>query len=49
VHERVLPQRHPAQVEVEIWRADELKVRRGHSAALDEIWSDVRRKAHPRW
>ena len=39
----------PVQVEVEIWRADELEVRRGLSSELDEMWSYVRSKAHPRW
>ena len=32
---------HPEQVEVEIWRADELEVRRGLSSELDEMWSYV--------
>ena len=45
----VLPHLHPDQVEVEIWRADELEVRRGLSSELDEMWSYVRSKAHPRW
>jgi hypothetical protein len=27
---------------VEIWRADELEVRRGLSSELDEMWSYVR-------
>ena len=40
---------HPEQVEVEIWRADELEVRRGLSSELDEMWSFVQAKAHPRW
>src|SRR5262245_6712771 len=35
--------------EVEIWRADELEVHRGFSSELDEMWSDVRGKANPRW
>ena len=37
------------QVEVEIWRADELEVRRGLSSELDEMGSYVRSKANPRW
>ena len=37
------------QVEVEIWRADELEVHRGLSSEFDEMWSDVARKANPRW
>ena len=40
---------HPEQVEVEIWRADELEVGRGLSSELDEMWSYVRSKANPRW
>jgi len=49
VHYSVLLYLHPEQVEVEIGRADELEVRRGLSAELDEMWSYVRSKAHPRW
>jgi insertion element IS1 protein InsB len=49
VNHRVLQHLHPAQVEVEIWRADELEVRRGFSSEFDEMWSYVRRKANPRW
>jgi insertion element IS1 protein InsB len=49
VNHRVLPHLHPDQVEVEIWRADELEVRRGLSSELDEMWSYVRSKANPRW
>ena len=45
----VLPHLRPEQVEVEIWRADELEVRRGLSSELDEMWSYVRSKANPRW
>ena len=40
---------NPEQVEVEIWRADELEVRRGLSSELDEMWSFVQAKANPRW
>jgi insertion element IS1 protein InsB len=40
---------HPEQVEVEVWRADELEVRRGLNSELDEMWSYVARKTHPRW
>src|SRR5262249_22668269 len=29
---------NPEQVEVEIWRADELEVRRGRSSELDDMW-----------
>ena len=39
----------PECVEVELWRADELAVRRGLSAELDEMWSYVRCKANRRW
>jgi insertion element IS1 protein InsB len=45
----VLQHLHPEQIEVEIWRADELEVRRGLSSELDEMWSYVRSKANPRW
>ena len=40
---------NPEQIAVEIWRADELEVRRGVRAALDEMWSFVARKTNPRW
>jgi insertion element IS1 protein InsB len=40
---------HPEQVEVAIWRADELEVRRGLSSALDDMWRFVQAKAPPRW
>ena len=49
MNHRVLQHLHPEQVEVEIWRADELEVRRGLSSELDEMWSYVRSKANPRW
>ena len=45
----VLAVLHPEQVEVETWRSDELEVRRGLSSELDEMWSFVQAKAHPRW
>ena len=45
----VLASVNPEQVEVEIWRADELEVRRGLSSELDEMWSYVCKKANPRW
>ena len=45
----VLVDLNPEHVEVEIWRSDELEVRRGLSAELDEMWSFVQAKAHPRW
>ena len=40
---------NPQQVEVEIWRADELEGRRGLSSELDEMWSFVARKRNLRW
>src|SRR5207237_5677642 len=49
VNKAVLQHLHPEQVAVEIWRADELEVRRGLSSELDEMWSYVRSKANPRW
>ena len=45
----VLAVLNPQQVEVEIWRADELEVRRRLSSELDEMWSSVARKSNPRW
>jgi insertion element IS1 protein InsB len=45
----VLASLQPEQVEVEICRAEELEVRRGLSSELDEMWSFVGTKAHPRW
>jgi insertion element IS1 protein InsB len=49
VHHGVLASLNPAHVEVEIWRADTLEVRRGLSSELDEMWSYVFKKTHPRW
>ena len=49
MNHHVLASLNPAQVEVEIWRADELEVRRGLSSELDEMWSFVKTKANPRW
>ena len=49
VHDGVLASLHPEHVEVEIWRADELEVRRGLSSELDEMWSYVAKKSNPRW
>ena len=49
VNQAVLQHLHPTQVAVELWRADALEVRRGLSSELDERWSYVRSKAHPRW
>jgi insertion element IS1 protein InsB len=44
----VLESVHPEQVEVEICRAEELEQRRGLTAELDEMWSDVGKKANQR-
>ena len=49
MHHTVLAILSPEQVEGELWRADELEVRRGLSAELDEMWSYVARKSNPRW
>jgi insertion element IS1 protein InsB len=49
VNQIVLKHLPPEHVEVEIWRADALEVRRGLSSELDEMWSYVRSKANPRW
>jgi insertion element IS1 protein InsB len=49
VNHGVLASVHPEQVEVEIWRADELEAYRGLSSELDEMWSFVRAKANQRW
>ena len=49
MNQAVLKHLPPKHVEVEIWRADELEVRRGLSSELDEMWSYVRSKANPRW
>jgi len=49
VNHAVLAVLNPEQVEVEIWRSDELEVRRGLSSELDEMWSFVQAKANPRW
>jgi hypothetical protein len=48
VNQAVLKHLPPEHVEVEIWRADALEVRRGLSSELDEMWSYVRSKANPR-
>ena len=49
VNQTVLKHLPPEHVEVELWRADALEVRRGLSSELDEMWSYVRSKANPRW
>jgi hypothetical protein len=45
VHHLVLKHLHPAHVEVEICRADELAQRRGLTSDLDAMWSDVGKRA----
>lgn len=49
MNQDVLQHLNPAHVEVEIWRADEWEVRHGLTSELDEMWSYVQSKAHPRW
>jgi len=49
VNQAVLKRLLPAHVEVESWRAEELAQRRGLTSELDEMWSDVGKKAEPRW
>ena len=49
VHEPLLQVLHPEQVEVEVCRAEALDRRRGRISELDDMWSDVHSKAHPRW
>jgi insertion element IS1 protein InsB len=49
VNHGVLASLHLEQVAGAIWRADELEVCRGLSSELDEMWSYVCKKAHPRW
>ena len=49
VHHAVLAVLHPEHVEVAIWRADALEVRRGLRSELDAMWSVMQAKAHPRW
>src|SRR5262245_62351724 len=48
VNHDVLASVYPEQVEVEIWRADELEVHRGLSSELEEWWSFVQENAHQR-
>jgi len=49
VNQALLQHLNPECVEVEIWRADALEVRRGLSSELDEMWSYVQSKGQPRW
>jgi hypothetical protein len=49
VNHAVLASLQPAQVAVEICRAEGLEVRHGLTSELDEMWSFVGKKAHPRW
>jgi len=39
---------NPEHITVEMCRSEELDRRRGLTSELDEMWSDVRCKAHPR-
>jgi insertion element IS1 protein InsB len=49
VNHALLASLNPEQIEVELWRADELEVCRGLSSECDELWSFVARKMNPRW
>src|SRR5215813_706840 len=49
VNHAVLQGVQPEHVTVEICRSEELDRRRGLTSELDEMWSYVRSKAHPRW
>ena len=49
MHQAVLKRLHPEQVEVAIYRDDELAQRRDLTSELDEMWSYVGKKAEPRW
>jgi hypothetical protein len=49
VHQPLLQVLHPAQVEVELCRAEELDRRRGLTSERDEMWSYVTKKSPPRW
>ena len=48
MNEPLLQGLHPEHVEVEVCRSEELDRRRGLTSELDEMWSYVRSKAHPR-
>jgi insertion element IS1 protein InsB len=39
----------PEQITVEMCRSEALDYRRGLTSELDEMWSFVQSKAHPRW
>lgn len=49
MNEAILQHLHPAHVEVEICRADELAQSRALTSELDEMWRYVGKKAEPRW
>jgi insertion element IS1 protein InsB len=49
VNQPLLQVLHPAQVQVEVCRAEELDRRRGLTAELDEMWSYVAKKSPPLW
>ena len=40
---------NPEDITVAMCRSEELDQQRGLTSELDEMWSDVRRKANPRW
>jgi insertion element IS1 protein InsB len=49
VNHAVLAHVKPEPIAVEICRAEKLEIHRGLSSALDDMWSDVGKKANPRW
>jgi len=49
VHQAALKHLPPEHVEVAICRAEEREQRRGLTSELDERWSEVGKKAEPRW
>ena len=49
MNQAILQHLHPAHVEVEICRADELAQRRGVASELDEMWAYVAKQTNPRW
>jgi insertion element IS1 protein InsB len=49
VNQSVLARVKPEQIDVKICRADKLEGPRELSSEFDEMWSDVGKKANPRW
>jgi insertion element IS1 protein InsB len=49
VNQAVLQHLHPAHIEVELCRAEDLAHRRGMTSELDEMWSYVGKKVEPWW